>query len=73
MLRRQSYMNKKKDKKSELEKTQTMIKQVIDKNLLESNKNEAGLKTHEDLPPNFNLVFNEKELNMITHFKNDID
>lgn len=35
MLRRQSYMTKKKEKKLELEKTQQLIQSVIEKNLNE--------------------------------------
>ena len=37
MLRRTCFMNKKRDKKAENDKVQLLIKQVIEKSLLDSN------------------------------------
>jgi hypothetical protein len=46
-------MNKKRDKKVEIDKAQHMIKQVMEKCLLEGDNQ----KVLTDLPPNFTLNF----------------
>ena len=67
MLRRTSFMNKRKDKKSEIEKAVQMIKQLIEKRL--SDKNEKPVF---DLNPNFILPLSESE-DVIKNFKADIE
>jgi hypothetical protein len=48
MLRRIIFMNKRKEKKAEIDKTQSMIKMLIEKKLCESNG-----KPLDNLSPNF--------------------
>lgn len=50
MLRRTIFMNKRKEKKAEIDKTQSMIKMIIEKKLAESNSRKL-----QDLMPNFTL------------------
>lgn len=50
MLRRTIFMNKRKEKKAEIEKTQSMIKMLIEKKLVETNG-----KPLPELMPNFAL------------------
>jgi hypothetical protein len=48
MLRRIFYMNKRKEKKAEIDKTQQMIKMIIEKKLAELKKKTPG----EQMAPN---------------------
>ena len=72
MLRRQSYMTKKKEKKLELEKTQQLIQSVIEKNLNEQCAKTDLNKSFEELLPNFTLTLSEKDSTMIQHFIGDL-
>ena len=67
MLRRTSFMSKRKDKKSEIERAVQMIKQLIEKRLQDKNE-----KTVFDLNPNFILPLSESE-DVIKNFKADIE
>jgi hypothetical protein len=61
MLRRTSCMNRRKEKKTEVEKTQSMIKILIEKKLIESNA-QPGMPVPSnltDLLPNFVLTMPE--------------
>ena len=61
-------MNKKRDKKVEIDKAQHMIKQVMEKCLLEGN-NQKNLT---DLPPNFTLNFTQHN-DLLTNFIRDVN
>ena len=67
MLRRTSFMSKRKDKKSEIEKAVQMIKQLIEKRLQDKNE-----KSVAELNPNFILPLSESEA-VIKNFKADIE
>ena len=67
MLRRTSFMNKRKDKKSEIEKAVQMIKQLIEKRLQDKNEKPVA-----ELNPNFILPLSESE-DVIKNFKADIE
>ena len=67
MLRRTSFMSKRKDKKSEIERAVQMIKQLIEKRLQDKNE-----KPVFDLNPNFILPLSESE-DVIKNFKADIE
>lgn len=72
MLRRHSYMTKKKEKKLEYEKTQQLITYVIEKNLNEQCAKTDLSKSYEELLPNFSLNLSEKDTTMIQHFIKDL-
>ena len=67
MLRRTSFMSKRKDKKSEIERAVQMIKQLIEKRLQDKNE-----KPVFDLNQNFILPLSESE-DVIKNFKADIE
>lgn len=68
MLRRTSFMNQRKAKKAENEKTQSIIKAVIEKKLIESNNG----KPVAELMPNFTLQLAESEAT-IKNFIRDVE
>lgn len=68
MLRRISFMNQRKVKKTENEKTQSIVKAVIEKKLVESNNG----KPVSELLPNFTLQLAESEAT-IKNFNKDVE
>lgn len=75
MLRRTSCMNRRKEKKTEVEKTQSMIKILIEKKLIESNA-QPGMPVPSnltDLLPNFVLTMPEQEQSLIKNFLKDVE
>lgn len=67
MLRRIFYMNKRKEKKAEIDKTQQIIKQIIDKKHAELKKK---LANGEQMPPNQTIQLDSVEI--LNNFKKDV-
>ncbi len=67
MLRRTFYMNKRKEKKAEVDKTQQIIKQIIEKKHVELKKK---LGTGEQMPPNQTIQLDSVET--LNNFKKDV-
>ena len=67
MLRRTFYMNKRKEKKAEIDKTQQIIKQIIEKKHAELKKK---LGTGEQMPPNQNIQLDSVET--LNNFQKDV-
>ncbi len=67
MLRRTFYMNKRKEKKAEVDKTQQIIKQIIEKKHAELKKK---LGTGEQMPPNQTIQLDSVET--LNNFKKDV-
>ncbi len=67
MLRRTFYMNKRKEKKAEIDKTQQIIKQIIEKKHVELKKK---LGTGEQMPPNQTIQLDSVET--LNNFKKDV-
>jgi len=68
MLRRTCFMNKKRDKKTEIDKAQQMIKQVMEKSLMETNNS----KNLNELPQNFTLNFSS-HIDLLLNFIRDVN
>lgn len=66
MLRRTFYMNKRKEKKAEIDKTQQMIKMIIEKKLAELKKKTPG----EQMAPNQMLQLDSVEI--LNNFQQDV-
>lgn len=69
MLRRTCFMNKRKEKKAEIDKTIQMVKQMIERTLKSSLSNETIPLT--ELPLRFNLDWKGQDTT-IRNFSNDI-
>ena len=67
MLRRTFYMNKRKEKKAEIDKTQQIIKQIIEKKHVELKKK---LGTGEQMPPNQTIQLDSDET--LDNFQKDV-
>lgn len=67
MLRRTFFMNKRKEKKAEIDKTQQIIKQIIDKKHVELKKK---LGTGEQMPPNQTIQLDSVET--LNNFQKDV-
>lgn len=67
MLRRTFYMNKRKEKKAEIDKTQQIIKQIIEKKYAELKKK---LGTGEQMPPNQTIQLDSVET--LDNFQKDV-
>lgn len=67
MLRRTHFMNKRKEKRAEIDKTQAMVKMMIEQTLTRCNA-----KPIADLPANFNFAIGEA-LTVIKNFVRDIE
>ena len=67
MLRRTFYMNKRKEKKAEIDKTQQIIKQIIEKKHAELKKK---LGTGQQMPPNQNIQLDSVET--LNNFQKDV-
>ena len=57
-------MNKKRDKKTEIDKAQLVVKQVIERSLTETNQ----IKSLDQLRGNFQLVLTEEQSDLIQNF-----
>ncbi len=69
MLRRTCYMNKKRDKKTEIDKMQSIIKLQIEKSLLDQNT----IKTLDQLKGNFQLVLTDQQSELVQNFIRDVN
>lgn len=70
MLRRHSLLGKKNLKKSELEKTQNLLKGQLEMTLRNCNrKSETDLIDLKDLKSDFSLRLSEEQRSLISHFK----
>lgn len=67
MLRRTHYMNKRKEKRAEIDKTQAMVKAMIEQTLTRCNQ-----KPIAELPPNFVFVMGDS-LTVMKNFVRDIE
>lgn len=67
LMKKVIYTNKHKELKQEIEKTQSMVKQIIDANLKESNG-----KALSELPPNFVLNLSKHET-VVANFTKDLE
>lgn len=68
MLRRTCFMNKKRDKKAEIDKAQHMIKQVMERSLIEGN----NVKNLIELPQNFVLNLSQHN-DLLSNFIRDVN
>lgn len=74
MLRRTYFMNKRKEKKTDMEKTQQIIKQLIEKKLVESNAQPGVTAASlQELMPNFILNLPEQEQSVVKNFLKDVE
>ena len=67
MLRRTHYMNKRKEKRAEIDKTQAMVKAMIEQTLTRCNQ-----KPIVELPPNFVFAMGDS-LTVMKNFVRDIE
>jgi len=67
MLRRTHYMNKRKEKRAEIDKTQAMVKAMIEQTLTRCNQ-----KPIAELPPNFVFAMGDS-LTVMKNFVRDIE
>jgi hypothetical protein len=71
MLRRTCYMNKRKEKKAEIDKAILMVKQIIEKRLKSPLSNDPVPLT--ELPTNFIITLTDEDNSLIKNFVRDID